>query len=62
MRKLASRFASRPISIVALHSIMLGTIASAAEYDGWITWWHEASGLMAVPILVWVACLRLTRR
>lgn len=55
-------FASLPISIVALHSIMLGTITSAAEYDGWITWGHEASGLMVVPILAWAGCVYSMRR
>jgi len=55
-------FASLPISIVALNSIMLGTITSAAEYDGWITWGHEASGLMVVPIAVWAVCVYVTRR
>lgn len=53
MIRFARWFAALPVSIVALHSIMLGTIASAAEYDGWITWGHEASGLMVVPIVVW---------
>jgi hypothetical protein len=55
-------FASLPISIVALHSILLGTISSAAEYDGWISWGHEASVLMAVPILVWLVCVYTVRR
>lgn len=50
-------FASLPISIVALHSIMLGTITSAAEFDGWINWGHEASVLMVVPIVAWAVCV-----
>lgn len=54
-------FASLPISIVALHSIMVGTITSAAEYDGRITWGHEMSVLMVVPIVLWAACLYATR-
>lgn len=62
MKQLPRWFASLPISIVALHSIMLGTIASAAEYDGWITWGHEASGLMVVPIVVSVVCAYAVRR
>lgn len=62
MRRLARQFAALPISIVALHSIILGTIASAAEYDGWISWGHEASVLMIVPILSWVACAHAMRR
>ena len=62
MRKLSSRFAAVPISMVALHSIMLGTIASAAEYDGWISWGHEASALMVVPIVAWAVCAYACRR
>ena len=56
MLRLARWFASIPISIVALHSIMVGTIASVAEYDGWITWGHEASGAMVLPIVAWALC------
>lgn len=55
-------FASLPISIVALNSIMLGTITSAAEFDGWITWGHEASVLMVVPIVVWAVSVYACRR
>lgn len=56
-------FASLPISIVGANSIMLGTLFSAAEYDGWITWRHEASVVMLMPILLWVACAAaLTKR
>lgn len=55
-------FASLPISIVALHSIMLGTITSAAEYDGWISWGREASVLMLVPIGLWAVCVYVCRR
>jgi len=58
LRHITFRFASLPVSIVALHSIMVGTITSAAEYDGWITWGHEASVLMVVPIVLWVLCAR----
>lgn len=56
MSRFARSFASLPISIVALNSIMLGTIASAIEYDDWITWGHEASGLMVVQIVLWAVC------
>jgi hypothetical protein len=38
--RFARWLASLPISIVGAHSIMLGTLLSAAEYDGWITWGH----------------------
>lgn len=62
MKRLMRWFASLPVSIVALHSIILGTIASAAEYDGWITWGHEASVLMVVPIALWAVCVYVTRR
>ena len=41
---------------------MLGTLFSAAEYDGWITWGHEASVLMVVPIVAWVVCVYVCRR
>ena len=61
MTQFARRFAALPVSIVALHSIILGTIASAAEYDGWITWGHEASALMVVPIALWAVCVYATR-
>ena len=56
MRNYARRFANIPVSIVALHSIIFGTLLSAAEYDGWISWGHEASALMVVPIAAWAAC------
>lgn len=49
-------FAALPISIVGANSIMLGTLLSAAEYDGWITWGHEASVVMLIPIIVWATC------
>jgi len=62
MKCLVRWFASLPISIVALHSIMLGMITSAAEYDGWISWGHEASVLMVVPIVVWAVSVYACRR
>ena len=62
MKHFVRWFAALPISIVALHSIILGTIASAAEYDGWIGWGHEASALMVVPIVLWLVCVYVTRR
>ena len=62
MKSFVSWFATHPLSTVALHSIMLGTIARAAEYDTWITWGHEASVLMVVPIVVWAACESAVRR
>lgn len=49
-------FASLPISIVGANSVMLGTLLSAAEYDGWIAWGHEASVVMMAPIAYWIAC------
>lgn len=61
LKKLARWFASIPISIVALHSIMLGTLTSAGEYDGWISWGHEASVLMVVPIVASAACTYAAR-
>ncbi len=62
MKRFIHWFASLPISIVALHSIMLGTITSAAEFDGWITWAHEVSGLMVAPIVLWAVCVHASRR
>jgi hypothetical protein len=62
LRKTTRWFASLPISIVALHSIMVGTITSAAKYDGWITWGHEASVPMVMPIVVWAMCGSMVRR
>ena len=49
MKHPARWFTSLRISIVALHPIIVSAIASAAEYDGWITWGHEASLLMVMP-------------
>lgn len=58
MARLIRWFASLTISIVGANSIMLGTLLSATEYDGWITWGHEASGVMLLPIMLWVVCAR----
>jgi hypothetical protein len=54
MKNLARWFASLPIAIVGANSIMLGTLLSAAEYDGWISWGHGASVVMLISILLWV--------
>lgn len=56
MRNLTLWLARLPISIVGANSIMLGTLLNAAEYDDWITWGHEASVVMLIPILLWVIC------
>jgi hypothetical protein len=54
-------FASQPVSFVAAHSIMLGIVLSAAEWEGWITWGYEASIVMVVPIIAWVLLQRAGR-
>ena len=54
MKNFARWFASLPITLVAAHSIMLGIVLSAAEWDGWISWGHEASIVMIAPIIAWV--------
>ncbi|OQZ07361.1 MAG: hypothetical protein B6D36_00290 [Planctomycetes bacterium UTPLA1] len=61
MKKLIRWFAKLPIGLVAAHSIMLGVVLSAAEWDGWITWGHEASIVMVVPIIVWALLQRACR-
>ena len=53
--------ARQPVSLVAAHSIMLGILFSAAEWDGWIGWGHEASIVMIVPIIVWALLQRSER-
>lgn len=51
-RGVVAHFSALPITLVGAHSIMLGTLLSAAELDGWIDWGHEASIAMVVPILL----------
>lgn len=51
--RLFSWFAELPIGQVGTHSVMLGVLLSAAEWDGWIDWGHEASIVMVGPIAVW---------
>ena len=51
-RGVVARFSALPIALVGAHAIMLGTLLSAAELDGWIDWGHEASIAMVVPILL----------
>jgi len=53
-------FAALPISIVGSNAIMFGTLLSAAEYDGWITWGHEASVVMLLPIAICAVTAWLT--
>lgn len=49
------------MSLVAAHSVMLGIVLGAAEWDGWITWGHEASIVMAAPIVAWALLQRAGR-
>lgn len=61
MKILVRWFANLPITLVAAHSIMLGIVLSAAEWDGWISWGHEASIVMLVPIVAWALLQRSGR-
>lgn len=54
VRRFVAWFARLPIGVVGAHSVMLGVLLSAAEWDGWIDWGHEASIMMVVPIVGWV--------
>ena len=47
-------FAALPIGLVATHSIMLGVLLSALEFEGWISWGHEGLLVAMAPIVVWV--------
>lgn len=58
MKNLILWFAKLPTGLIAAHSIMLGVVLSAAEREGWITWGHEASIVMVVPIVAWALLQR----
>jgi hypothetical protein len=54
-RRFIRWYAGLPIGLVGAHSIFLGLLLSAAEWDGWVSWGHEASIIMVLPIALWIA-------